>query len=233
MDLLTRIPLLTEPECQTVRETVFALKDFWLQRNPFLPFYTLGSASYLDAAHNPQDYYQKAQRYNPLLLDRLSWLYEKLAASMAQTLQAPVSYQHPFALPGFHVYLFCILFEKPIASIHCDSQYQLLDWEDTASTDFTNPISFTLTISLPKFGGGLNLWDIHYQDMLELPSAEFQQLLHSRSKTFYPYQLGQLVVHSGYTLHQAAPAQNIQPDDERITLQGHSLFSQGKWQLYW
>lgn len=48
--------LLTEEECSKVLSTVYELKEFWLKRNPDIPFYTLGAASYLDAVKEPQDY---------------------------------------------------------------------------------------------------------------------------------------------------------------------------------
>ncbi len=227
------LPVLTELECQEIRSAIYALKADWLRRNPYLPFYTLGAASYIDAAQNVQTYSELAQRYNPILRDRFQWLYEKVALLLSEWLQAPVEYPSQLALPGFHIYLSCKAFEQPIASIHCDSQYQLLPWPDPQSADFTRPLSFTLAIALPKFGGGLNLWDLSYQDIVGLNQAEFQQLVRTQPQEYYPYQQGHLVLHSGHQLHQAAPAQNIQPDDERITLQGHSFFSQGKWQLYW
>ncbi len=232
VDKISSLSVLTLSECREIRTVVYALQECWLKRNPFVPFYTLGAASYLDAAKNQQDYYRKAQQYNPILRDRLEWLYKRLAETLAQYLKAPTSYQHSLALPGFHIYLACKLFEQPIASVHCDLQYKLVNWE-SPQTNFNQPISFTLAISLPKFGGGLNIWEVRHQEIVETPHSEIQQLIKSKHKRFYPYQVGQLIIHSGHTIHQAAPAKNIQPDDERITLQGHGIFSQGSWQLYW
>ena len=232
-DTISSVSVLTQQECREVRSVVYELKEFWLKRNPFIPFYTLGAASYLDAAKDQQEYYTKAQIYNPILSERLGWLYKRLANVLAQSLQAPISYQHSLAMPGFHVYLACRLFEQPIASIHCDSQYKLVNWNFPNETDFNNPISFTLAISLPKFGGGLNIWNLHYQEILQISNAEFVQLIKSKAKSYYPYQVGQLILHSGHTVHQVAPARDIQLNDERITLQGHAIFSQSRWQLYW
>ncbi|MBD2078601.1 hypothetical protein [Leptolyngbya sp. FACHB-17] len=223
------IPMLSESECQTIRSVIYELKQDWTRRNPFLPSYTLGAASYLDAAENEQ-YLQSAQRSNPLLSSRFAGLYQRLGTVLAQHLGAPINYNHSFALPGFHIYLSCVLFEFPIASIHIDLQYQQLQW-DAEDTDFTNPISFTLPISLPQSGGGLNVWNVEQSEMPD--SASLQQLIQSREQRFYPYEIGSLVVHSGSTLHQAAPGSNLKPDDDRITLQGHGLFSRGCWQLYW
>ncbi len=227
------LSMLTQSECQEVRSVVYELKECWLNRSPCIPFYTLGAASYIDAVQEQQDYYTKVQSYNPILRERLGWLYKRLANTLAQFLLAPTSYQHSLALPGFHIFLSCKFFEQPIASIHCDLQYELVNWESKDKTDFTQPISFTLAISLPKFGAGLNIWDLTHQEVIGIPESDFKQLINSRNKSFCPYKVGQLVIHSGHTVHQIAPAKNIQPNDERITLQGHGLFSQGSWQLYW
>ncbi len=226
------LPLLSASACQQIRTELYAMQSAWIRRNPYLPFYTLGVASYLDAAKDVQTYYQKAQNYNALLLARFSGLYQQLGEALADYLAAPISYNPAFALPGFHIYQFCVVFEQAIASVHVDSQYQHLDWPQP-TTDFTAPISFTLTISLPESGGGLNVWDIHHAELADLAAAELLQLTQTREKVFYPYQVGTLIIHSGWALHQAAPAHHLQPKDDRITLQGHGLFSQGQWQLYW
>lgn len=153
VDKISSLSLLTLSECREIGSLVYALKECWLKRNSSIPFYTLGAASYIDAAKNQQDYYRKAQQYNRILRDRLEWLYKRLAETLAQFLKAPTSYKHSLALPGFHVYLACKLFEQLIASIHRDLQYKLVNWESPEQTDLTKPISFTLAISLPKFGG--------------------------------------------------------------------------------
>jgi hypothetical protein len=49
----------------------------------------------------------------------------------------------------------------------------------------------------------------------------------------HPYRVGELVMHSGHMLHQAAPAPIIHPDERRITLQGHGIRAGGRMYLYW
>ncbi len=41
------------------------------------------------------------------------------------------------------------------------------------------------------------------------------------------------VSRSPHLLHQAAPGKDVQPDDERITLQGHAIQIGGFWNLSW
>ena len=45
---LTHIPVLTVQECSVIREVVHGLKSQWVRRAA-TPFFSLGTASYLDA----------------------------------------------------------------------------------------------------------------------------------------------------------------------------------------
>ena len=224
------IKILTIEECQDIRATVFDLRYLWEQQKPAIPFYTLGAASYIDATAQRSKYLHKVQTYNPILFMHFGWLYQRLSQQLTKYLQTPIAYPNHLALPGFHIFQSSKLFEQAIASVHYDLQYKLIDWQDSA--DFTNPISFTLAIALPQFGGGLNMWKINYSETLN-NQALIEQLTASSPPNFYPYELGSLVIHSGHILHQISPCINIQPNDERITLQGHAIFNKGSWQLYW
>jgi hypothetical protein len=228
------VELLTVAECLAVRSVVGNLRDFWTQRHPLLPFYTLGIASYLDASqNNREDYYNKSREYNLLLQKHFGWLYDRLANALSKQLDGSVSYAENLALPGFHIFQAHQEFEQPIAAIHTDVNHQLFTWQSNEEIDFDRSLSFTLAIALPEFGGGLNLWDLSHQEIIERPPTEVKGLIESRTKSFHPYKLGRMVLHSGNIVHQIAPGKNLQAKDERITLQGHSLYCQGSWQLYW
>jgi hypothetical protein len=226
------IPVLTADECARVRETIMALRPSWVRRSPWFPFFTIGAASYMDAAASPPGYYRMAAQYNPILAEHFSWLYDRVAAVVSQHLGAPAAYAENLGLPGFHIYLSSKLFEKPIASIHCDSQYSLHDWSGR-NADLDNPVSFTLSIALPKNGGGLNTWDVTYDQVTAQPDGKLAELISGRELIYHAYQQGHMVMHSGHLLHQAAPGRDVQPEDERITLQGHGILAGGAWRLYW
>ena len=230
---IVRLRLLSREECATVRAELFALREHWHSRDPQLPFFTLGAASYLDAAHDYATYFAIAQRCNPLLSDRLGWLYEKLSGELGHQLNARVGFAPGLALPGFHVYLAHPMFERPIASIHCDTQYQPHDWSAFAHADFQHPMSFTLAIALPQCGGGLNTWDMDYAEYAALTPSRLAQRLAQRKQRYCAYSAGELVLHSGHVVHQAAPVVEVRDGDERITLQGHALNCDGRWLLYW
>jgi hypothetical protein len=250
--MITDIKLLTKQECLEIRSAIYKLKELWIQRHPVAPFYTLGASNYFDIAHNPHhNYYKTAKYYNSILLEHLGWLYQRLANTLAEILEAPTTYPETLALPGFHIFLAHKYFEKMRAlthqewfrtrydpevvssPIHCDTPHTVVDWGTSEPVDFSHPVSFTLAISLPKSGAGMYVWNLHLEETIGLNKAALLHLLHSREKSLHSYQVGWFTLHSGLMYHQVAPMQNLQPDDERITLQGHGLLHKRKWQLYW
>lgn len=224
--------IFSEKECEEVRNTIYELQEYWMQRHAIAPFFTLGTASYLDAKKDKKNYYSQAQHFNLILQKELSWFYEKLVTILGKLLNDSACYLDKAGLPGFHIYKSHKFFELPVTSVHCDLQYQNLDWK-IEETDFTQPISYTMAIALPHSGGGLNTWDIDYEEIRGKAPEYLKQLLQIREKTYLAYEIGKLVLHSGHKVHQAAPGKDLQDGDDRITLQGHALFSRGSWQLYW
>ena len=226
------LDLLTEEECLATRSLVHDLKEFWIQRNPDLPFYTLGAASPYDIPKNRQGYYLKAQYYNSILYNHFAWLYECIANTLKNYLKTPVCYPKQLALPGFHIFLAHKTFEHPMGAIHCDKSY-MFHWQLSENIDFNNPISFTLPVCLPKHGGGMYTWDLHYQEVKVHNHSQIEEIAATRKKSFHPYKAGKLFLHSGLLVHQIAPIKSLQAEDERITLQGHALLCQDCWQLHW
>jgi len=239
--MITSIQALTEEKCVELYSVVCRLKEFWIPRGqPPTFFFTLGTASYLDITSSTRTnaaYYEKSQQYNQILMRHFGWLYECISTVLAHHLGATTSYKENCALPGFHIFLPPAICTKPTASIHFDLQYQSLNWQDSDNPDFTRLISFTLPISLPKSGGGLNIWDVAYEEFLKahqrglgVRAEEIQRL---KTKMFCPYTIGNLVLHSGLWLHQIAPVAGVLATDRRITLQGHGVWCGNQWKLYW
>lgn len=233
--MIAEMDVLSESECLEVRAVVHELKGLWIRRTPLYPFYTLAIASYLDATRDDLrlTYSARARQTNPILRESFPWLYERVCAALSKALEGPATYCERFALPGFHVFGSHEIFKEARASVHCDLQYQLVDWEFPDRVDFTRPISFTLSIALPKFGAGLNLWDVRNEEIVGRGQPEIERLLKSRQKTYHPYKTGALVIHSGHNVHQIAAMPDLQPEDERITFQGHGVLCDNIWQLYW
>jgi len=242
---LIRIDLLTEKECAEVLSVVHDLIGYKSGTR-------LGAASYkplpligkqidkypIGKQINKYIYRRRAMKLNPIFRERLGWLYDRLAKALADALGAPTRYPDDLALPGFHVNQKAIR-EKTVGPFrtgpapHFDLQWQKIDWGDPSKVDFKLPLSFTLAVALPAKGGGLKTWDIRYDEYRKLDTDEKAKLRAVRKEEYHPYTVGQMVLHSGFQLHQVAPTPDFGPGDERITLQGHGIKRDGVWQLYW
>lgn len=233
--LLTEHLFYTAHECGLIREQVLSLDMEWINRGGgFLPIYTLGTASYLDASKEDDNIYRnKAKQTNPILLSHFAALYQRLCALLTDILHVPVALDEALAYPGFHIFLGNKKFEKPLASCHFDLQFQSIKWSEYHDIDFEHPISFTCPFAMPKMGSGLNYWDIEKQKYLNASPAEIHTLKDSKETLFFPYTLGSLVLHQGLILHQIAPSTDLSLEDERITLQGHGLLCDGIMRIYW
>lgn len=232
--------ILTIEECEKVYQGIADLREDWLPRGRAdRLFCTLGAASYLDCGEydDPQDsYWQKAERYNPLLWKNFGWLYARVRHYLESILNAPVSYREDAALPGFHIWLGYAIPTRSLVSLHCDLQYQHLEWNSESAIDFSKTLSFTLPIQLPESGGGLDLSDFNHLEFLSISQynrIDWNLIPRFRSSHYHAYQIGQLMIHSGYTLHRVAPTSAAKNTDKRVTLQGHGVFVDGTWQLYW
>jgi len=235
------IPVLSAPECALVRETVLALRPHWtLRGSSGHPFYTVGAASYIDANSPTPRYTELLAQTNPLLREHFGWLHSRVMYALSLYLQAVVRTADELALPGFHIWEGLAVPTWPV-SIHFDLQYQSIPWADAARADRTQPLSFTLPIALPLEGGGLNSWDLSYEGHLAQIAKQnrahqyspLEELMRTHTRTYHAYECGTLTLHSGHTVHQIAPVEQAFPDDERITLQGHGLYCDGAWTLYW
>lgn len=231
--MFKELDFLTEDECSKTKEIVHFLKKNWTNRaGGFLPFYTLGAASYLDIQKDDQYYLQKAQEYNPLLKSHFPLMYERLLEVISNEIGKPVQFDEKLGMPGFHIFLANKAFEKPLASTHFDLQFEKIKW-DYDEVDFDHPISFTAAISLPQVGGGMFYWDIYYNEVKGLSHSALEDLKAKKEKRYLPYQIGKLVFHDGLILHQIAPVEKVDPSDERISLQGHGIVCDGVMHLYW
>lgn len=227
--------ILDPDECDKLVDSVLSLRSHWITKggDP-ASFFTLGAASYLE---DLDDYKLNAQTLNPVLLKNFDWLFERVKESLMRQFRSPVALSDQLAYPGFHIWDTPGIFDKPVASTHFDLQYDRV-WERDDKTDFQHPVSFTLPIRLPARGGGLNLWEVSYDRYLNFynatnPKMQPSDIARLIDPIRYPYSIGALTVHSGLYLHQIAPVDKITPGDMRITLQGHGLFSEGEWKLYW
>jgi len=232
--MLEAYDFLNPEECTKVRDKVVELKESWTSRGGYFdyPFYSLGAASYMDAVNDAEDYYKKASQTNIIINQNFDWLLEKVSLFITEKLGKPAFFHPRFALPGFHIFQADELFEIPVASRHVDLQYKLLDWRDI-KFDEKDCISFTVYVRMPSAGGGLYLWDYTFSDLSHLSDIDRQNKLADEDYKYRKFEQGQLVIHDGLHFHQIAAMEEVKDSDERISLQGHAVLSQGNYFLYW
>lgn len=237
--MLTQIPVLDTEECDRLSRDVCDLRSQWIPRTPDpASFFTLGVAAYQDLApveFGPrQDYCRQAPLLNVLILDRFGWLLQRVQKALDEFLGTTTRFSSRLALPGFHIFEYFAIPRGGDASVHFDLQYQLIDWDDAEpAPDLSDPISFTLAIKLPKGGGGINEWDLTYEQTIRGPLQDLAALASGTLPTYHAYSLGAIAIHSGHRLHQIAGVTDVQPGDQRITLQGHGVRRGDATVLYW
>ena len=170
---------------------------------------------------------------------------------LADCLGASVEFRHDLAIPGFHVILshpalehvralmirewYRERYDPEILSspVHCDTPQFVVNWEAFREVDFERPISVTLPVAMPRSGAGMQVWGIGIGEVEGVPDSELLDHIQAQESVLHQYSLGAMSLHSGLRFHHLAPVSDPHPDDMRITLQGHGLFCDGEWRLYW
>ncbi|MEM1182265.1 MAG: hypothetical protein AAGM22_28205 [Acidobacteriota bacterium] len=234
---LDTLQTLSAEECRRVYEGVQSLREHWIPRDPDgRPFYSLGISSYMDANNGrAAEYGGNAPANNEMLRAEFGWLYERQAAVLSEFLGRPCLYHEGFALPGFHIFQHD---PDPARSKtsepHYDTQGNGLDWSIFPGNDMHRQLSFTLSIRLPESGGGLLVWNLNKVLLNQMPQEEKAALIKAnRQPDVVPYREGETVVHTGQFLHKIAKNKKAKDGDERITLQGHAVYTDVGWVLYW
>jgi hypothetical protein len=245
------IRIADEALCAAACREVYAQRPRWTARrfNGKPPFYTLGNAAYadLDFAKMPlEEYLAGAGSVWTWAGAAVSELLERVRAALEDCVAAPVAFAHTVPEPGFHIFIGaaiprtdCARRADDCASSHFDLQYRYVPWERWyANADVRSTVSFTLPMRLPPAGGGLTIWDeLSFERVHEeIERGTFDSLsaaAHATRRSTVTYEVGTLVVHSGHVLHQIAGVPRTAVADERITLQGHGVYADGAWRLYW
>ncbi|MFP3943097.1 MAG: hypothetical protein ACLFWF_04350 [Alphaproteobacteria bacterium] len=235
------LDFLDTEECRAVEQTVLRLRDLWeLREKPGSDgvvrqsYYTLGVPSYLDAVTHDKEagYYSKARELNPTLGSEFKGLYDKLKTFLSACLGKPVTFAPGLALPGFHIYPAEPGVQYSAFELHLDLQYKYLHWERPEEIDFANPVSFTVPVTLPDEGGGLNVCELSSPRFMLLNRDRLQSALAEKTR-YVPYVRGRMALQWGMLLHGVAKWRNVGSRSPRITLQGHALRRRDSWQVYW
>lgn len=239
-NLVTEKNLLSFEECKQAIETIDALKNFW-RKHPWeapyqefdIPFYTLGAASYLDLGLRDNAYMKLCKETNQVLKKNFSWLYEKTLNLLKKELRAPVILNdHNLGIPGFHIQCQSPVFLKTPRFFHFDLHDRILPWRNTYDSRHT--LQFTVPIELPYAGGGVDYlnYDLETHEKQNGPTwiqkKPQQEIWHT------PYQIGKVYFQNSHWAHRMAWWPKLSDKSERrISFQGHGVFTQGQWQIYW
>ena len=234
-ELIQNFELLDAPTCAAITQKIHALRAHWVHRHPTAPFYTLGAAAYLDGDKQGAKHYQsEIKRTRGLMAAHFGPLYETLLQVLRTALEAECEYHPNYGLPGFHIYQAHPIFEQRMGTVHIDRQFDDTGGLGLNEVDLQRQYSMTLALRLPQSGGGLKVWPVDGLALIGADSARRSSVLESKPKAVYhPYKIGTLALHSGALIHQIAPIKQLQPDDERLTLQAHAVWADGRWLVYW
>ena len=233
-ELIQNFELLDAPTCAAITQKIHALRAHWVHRHPTAPFYTLGAAAYLDGDKQGAKHYQsEIKRTRGLMAAHFGPLYETLLQVLRTALEAECEYHPNYGLPGFHIYQAHPIFEQRMGTVHIDRQFDDTGGLGLNEVDLQRQYSMTLALRLPQSGGGLKVWPVNGLALIGADSARRSSVLESKPKAVYhPYKIGTLALHSGALIHQIAPIKQLQPDDERLTLQAHAVWADGRWLVY-
>lgn len=204
-------------DCAAIAARLREVRAHWTERGS--AFFTLGAATYLDVCGgggNSGRYDFIRAQSNPLLLKRFGDLLESVRTALERDTGQTCRFESSLALPGFHIFLAPSLHQRFRDNLHLDLQHNYLPFDANL---FTPTLTFTLPVAVPAAGAGIEFCFRNDRDPRGTLHVE-------------PYRLGELLIHSGRALHRRA---HLAATDlcERITLQGHGLFLNGAWTLYW
>ena len=207
--------LLNLNECNLIKDKVLKNKKLW-KRNRYI-IYSFGGSTYLNDSMN----FNEVKRSNDYMYSLFPEMYDKILVFMKSILKKEVRYKKNSYLPGFHIFN-SYFFRYSIADFHVDKQYTGNKWFNGCEFDTT--ISFTLPICLPNDISGMYL----FEGTEQMNKFEASKTKHSLIK----YDLGKIFVHTGNNYH-IMKASTVNKNEYRITLQGHGVFCNNIWYLFW
>lgn len=226
-----RIPLLSPDECADVVERVDELRDQWVRCHPSLPYFILGTSSFVAAREDPAGYERAAAATNAVIGTAFRDLLDRVRAVLEERESAAIADADHGALPGFHIFGFHPIFRVGIAGAHFDRLFRYLRWP--IPVDAASSWSFTLPLELPVSGGGIDWWELTPEDLDGLDPSAAAEVVDAQDPLHVAHDCGTLVVHSGLVLHRIAPSAQITFGDRRITLQGHVISAGAARWWYW
>jgi hypothetical protein len=224
-------PVLTSERLQGVLNSVFRLREHWIERSP--GFFTLGLALYKDGRESAggqldveENNARLEENFGPALTD--------LKAFMARELEGEVEWGHGLPLPGYHIFDATALRPgKPTGDAHFDIQYVWGAFDEPV----LDAVSVTVPIQVPVNGTSLEYWPVDYAEIERLISSGEIAGVADAERHFprhdVSYEPGKACILRGLPLHRIGTTSRVQASDYRITLQGHAVRLAERWIAYW
>ena len=213
-----------------------SLRQHWIPRTG-AGFYTLGVAAYLDLIYSstPEaDYYYRLAKSNPLIMEHLGDLLERVRLSLEKLTGSPARLEPTVAYPGVHVFEYESIAIYPNAG---PIRPAVSECSVPKPVDPSRLLSFTLALRLPRAGGGLDTSDVLPSDANRLArlgrNVDLAQLSRTKPLIRHEYSVGTMAVQLKPILHRIGLIRERQRDDQRMTLQGHGILENDGWVLYW
>ena len=211
----------------------------------------LGTASY---ANQIEEYKKLKLKNNPIIRDNFKDLLDELKYFLESILNKNVKYDENLSYPGFHIFYGNHRDSiAPLTSLHIDTPYKIHEryfLEKYKNVDFDYPLTFTLILKIPEDGAGLYYWDLDdwqnkreddahelYRNIYEKYAEIFTKYIPTREEyeillkpKVLKYNDGYINVFKGNLLHQIIPFYS--KNGIRVTLQGHGIFCDNEWILY-
>lgn len=103
---------------ETITNKLLKLKSHWELRSNDYPFYTLGKTTYIEG--RTLEYKSQKDKFNKLLLDNFSDLYDIILTYLSKELNEPVTLTEDLAYPGFHIFESDPKFKNVAGNWHID-----------------------------------------------------------------------------------------------------------------
>jgi len=243
-----RVPCFNEEGSKELAQRVLSFKEHFTERNKITDeirvngkdideptkFYTLGTSTYLDMenAHG-----KNAEFTNNLLLENFGDMYQVLVPCLEGALNEKIMLMPGFNIPGFHIFNTDELPSPGVengGSVHRDYP----DYSAEFDFKYIRPISFTLMLQAPANGAGMNYWDderlseeiTYFQTFCGMDEDMFERV--KLKAKYFEYNIGELVIHDGQTLHQVANMVNVEKGEHRVSIQGHCVLTNEGYVIY-
>jgi hypothetical protein len=204
--------IISTKQCKIFSNTV--KNDIKLWKKKYIIMSILGTASYIEGLKGFSYYKDEYLKTNKILYLHYQELLN-IVLNYFQKRCPNSTVKYRFALPGFHIFNCGKIFSLPFCSIHNDLQYLNLEFDEKIDLDLDKTLSFTLTLELPKTGGGLYIFG---NEQVKI--------------NYFP---GYIVCHNGKISHMISSSPQSNKISYRITLQGHGLYDKlsNTWYIYW